>query len=189
MSKRKSEEGGVAGPLGPGLAVGGPDKLRNRNQGRQNWGRGDAVLKRGSRLQGLAVTTPPTGNPPTGPPPSHCFEQVGQLPSTSPGTAPRPVSTWTPPGESPKGAHSSTSTSSAKGKSVPSRRPGAQEACMQTAEGKVEPRSGESLSVEAPAQTPRQGREAALVPSPWGWGAGGVQGLLGEGITCLRNIP
>ena len=60
---------------------------------------------------------------------------------------------------------------------------------MQTAEGKVEPRSGESLSAEAPAQTPRQGREAALVLSPWGWGAEGVQGLQGEGITCLRNIP
>ena len=63
MSKRKSEEEGVAGPLGPGLGVGGPDKLRNKNQGRQNWGRGDAVLKGCSRFQGLAVTTPPTGNP------------------------------------------------------------------------------------------------------------------------------
>ena len=102
MSKRKSEER-VAGPLGPGLGVGGPDKLKNRNLSRQNWGRGTAVLKGCSRLQGLGVATPPTGNPPRGTPLSRCFEQVGQLPSTSPVAAPRPVSTRTPPGRQPKG--------------------------------------------------------------------------------------
>lgn len=163
---------------------------------------GAAVLKGYSRLQGLAVTTPPTGNPPTGPSPSRCFEQVGQLPSTSPVAAPRPVSTWTPPETAqrvltsppaPPVQRESRSLPEGQAHKKPSCRP--QKAKWSRGQARA------SVRRHLHRHPDKEGRQLWYLHHGVG-GQGGVQGLRqggevcravqelrGEGGTCLRNIP